>query len=190
MRRVAPLAFAALLLGSLGCGSLLYDATLASRMTTDMAPQGADGDSYARVMQVLEDEGFEIVRADRQSGVLTTDFRSVPSPQTLWPLKYYLKVRIELRGATGGVALTIKPTVRAVHRVVRTMHRDYPVLELNSTDGHVDGSRLDEAKSLDAAAAEYHHLIAGIARALGIAESDIKSQTAKFKRANMSNPFR
>ncbi len=178
-----------LALGLCGCGSLLYDATLASHMTVDPNRADATTDVHAFLMSVLDEEGYQVTLADRQAGMITTDFREVAVPRSLWPFEYRLRVHVRLRRADGELRMTLTPTVRGVHRVVRSRSRDYPVLELGATEGHVASARRDEASALDAAAAEYHRLVDRIAEGLGVPASEIGQETARYRRANLSNPL-
>jgi len=177
------------LIGLIGCGSLLYEGTLSSSMAVDARRLRAEGGPHAVLVPLLVEEGYEIELSDRDAGIITTRFRGLPSPRDLWPFKYSLRIAVRIRRDQSGADVTVIPTVRGVHRVIRTGHTDYAVLRLAETTGHVASSRRDEARHFEVAAQEYTHLLSIMAETLGVAASDVEHEKVHFKRQNFAIPF-
>lgn len=146
------------------------------------SPKLRRDNAYAEVTNVLVDRGFDIKQANKEAGLITTEFKKFTSRGESPPFDYYMQIRINLRDTGGVTSVRITPAVREQNRVNSAAMTER---ELYYYEGNPDFVRAREKNTWATPGnIMFMNVVGDIAAKAGIQVADVKrnvtSQAVSF----------
>ncbi len=136
--------------------------------------------AFAEITNILVNRGFDLKMSNRESGLITTEFKKYGSFGDSPPFDYYLQLRVQVRDVSGKSFIRMSPIVKEQNRLNAAAFTEH---ELYYFDGPPEGVRAaDRGGAVSKGQTAFINVVTDVSERAGVRMEDVTKNvtTTKF----------
>lgn len=135
--------------------------------------------AFGEIANILVNRGFDLKMSNKESGLITTEFKKYASYGSSPPFDYYLQLRVTIRDAGGKTTFRMSPIVKEQNRLNAAAFTER---ELFYFEGAPDGVRVaDKQGAASQGQTVFMNVIADVSERAGVRIEDVVRNVTTVK---------